>query len=75
MKEMEGAMSSLALLGLVTAIGLLNLITGLLQWLVSGYGLMTATVMLNIILCVFTPFCPPASIMRRLCASAGCVFE
>ena len=68
-------MSYLALFGLITVVDLLNLITGLLQWLVSPYGLVSAFVMINVVLCVFTPFCPPASIMRRLCASARCVFE
>jgi hypothetical protein len=62
------------LLGLVILTGLLNLMTGLLQWLVSPSGLVSVFILANLSLCVFTASCPPVAIVRRLCARAGYSF-
>lgn len=66
-------MSYLALLGLIVLIGLLNLAAGLVQWLVSPYGLISAFIVVNLALCAFAPVCPPAVVMRGLCTKAGCL--
>lgn len=65
-------MSSLALLGLVIVIGLLNLVTGLLQWLASPFGLASAFIAANLGFCAFHGSCPPAAFVRNLCTRAGC---
>jgi hypothetical protein len=67
-------MSYVVLLGLIVLIGLMNLMTGLLQWLVSPYGLVSVFILGNLSLCALTASCPPAALMRRLCARAGCTF-
>ena len=70
---MGGAMSYLALLGLVVVIGLLNLAAGFLQWLASPYGLISGFIVINLLLCAFAPVCPPVALMRSLCIRAGCL--
>lgn len=68
-------MSYVVLLGLILLIGFLNLMTGLVQWLASPIGLVGAFIMINLGLCGFTGFCPPATIARGLCARAGCLSD
>jgi hypothetical protein len=70
---MGGAMSYLALMGLIVLIGLLNLAAGLLQWLASPYGMASGFIVINLLLCAFAPVCPPAALMRSLCTRAGCL--
>lgn len=65
-------MSTLVLFGLILLIGFLNLMTGLMHWLITPYGLTSTFLAANLLLCAFTSFCPPARIMRNLCARAGC---
>jgi len=67
-------MTYLFLLGLIVLIGLLNLMTGLLQWLLSPYGLVSVFILGNLSLCAFTASCPPVALVRKLCARAGCTF-
>ena len=67
-------MSYLVLLGLIVLIGFMNLMTGLLQWLVSPTGLVSVFIFGNLSFCAFTASCPPVAFMRRLCARAGCSF-
>lgn len=73
-------MSYFVLLGLVVLIGLMNLMTGLLQWLLSPYGVVSVFsifsifILGNLSVCAFTASCPPVAFMRRLCARAGCTF-
>jgi hypothetical protein len=65
-------MSYLVLLGLIVLIGFMNLMMGLLQWLVSPIGLASIFILGNLSFCAFKASCPPVSFMRRLCARAGC---
>ncbi len=66
-------MSYLALFGLMLLVGVSNVLTDLLRWLLSPYGLVSIFIALNVGICLFTHFCPPASIIRRLCAGVGCM--
>lgn len=66
-------MSYLALMGLIALIGLLNLAAGLVHWLASPYGLLSGFIVVNLVLCVLAPVCPPTVLMRNLCTRAGCL--
>jgi hypothetical protein len=65
-------MNSLALFGLMLLVGASNLLTDFLQWVMSPYGLVSVFIAFNMGFCVFTHFCPPTSIVRKLCAGIGC---
>lgn len=68
-------MEILVLSVLAAIVGLLNLLHDAFGWLSSPYGLLSGAFVGNVFLCAFTKFCPPSAAVRRLCASAGCIFE
>ncbi len=68
-------MSYLALFGLMLLVGVSNVLTDLLQWLMSPYGLVSLFISLNVGFCVFTHFCPPTTIVRKFCTGVGCVAD
>ncbi len=67
----EVAMDYLLIYALLILVVVFNVFISALQWATSLAGMLGVFVITNIAACVFSPFCPPASIMRRLCGSLG----
>jgi len=64
-------MSYVVLLGLILLVGLSNLLSPLVSWLLSPLGVVSALLVANLTFCAVTASCPPAALMRKVCGRCG----